>query len=608
MTKASAAFRPLHHTASALVIRGSRGPNPAPRGVERMRAIATIQLAAFIAMVGILACPVRPVRAGDPVGPTQPSDLVLVEELRRIEVIERVSPSVVCMYDQIKHGGGSGVIISPEGNGLTNYHVVAGMLDDRRGYGGLGDGVLYEMEVLGVDPTGDVAMFRLEGPGRLPYAPLGDSGRAALGDAVIVMGNPFVMSEDYSPSVTMGIVTGLHRYQWGVKGNLTYSDCIQTDASINPGNSGGPLFNMQGEIIGINGRISVNTRGRYNVGFGYAISSNQIRRFVPALRAGLLARHGDLLATVVTGGDGSLLFDRIASDSPLGEAGVKKDDRLLAFDGVRLTSANHYVSLIGTYPEDWPVPLDLQRGDRRWTEIVRLAPVEPNMKTGFEVKREVNLREVQRVLEAHRKAVLADDDAAAPKKLGWKITREFPDDPQAPPQTFSAADAADAVRFTRQHDDGSAGATITYNQSSASRLENDGDPADLPVEIGMAYQALFVLQRVMTKPAESMDLDKVAITGADFGSGRVDLEMSSASDAWEVLEWPVAEHLLARYSFDPRTGRCTRIRVKDIPSGAQAVIELTDYKDVGGGFRPCGMDLIGPTYRFRDRLSDWGPV
>jgi len=76
-----------------------------------------------------------------------------------------------------------------------------------------------------------------------------------------------------------------------MRGTLLYPDCIQTDASINPGNSGGPLFNFKGEVVGINGRVSLRERGRVNIGVGYAISSNQIKRCLPDLRAHLAARR-----------------------------------------------------------------------------------------------------------------------------------------------------------------------------------------------------------------------------------------------------------------------------------------------------------------------------
>src|SRR5205823_10384616 len=133
-----------------------------------------------------------------------------------------------------------------------------------------------------------------------PAAPLADSDKVKAGDWTLAMGNPFLLATDFTPTVTYGLVSGVHRYQYpeASKGLLEYTDCIQIDTSINPGNSGGPLFNMAGELIGINGRISLEKRGRVNSGVGYAISINQIKNFLGQLRAGLDSDHASLGAIV----------------------------------------------------------------------------------------------------------------------------------------------------------------------------------------------------------------------------------------------------------------------------------------------------------------------
>ncbi|MCC7290733.1 MAG: trypsin-like peptidase domain-containing protein [Phycisphaerales bacterium] len=341
-------------------------------------------------------------RAQDPAPSAPPS------EAQRLSVIDRVSPAVVCIFDPLQRGGGSGVILDEQGYGLTNFHVVADMLAERRGLAGLSSGYLYDLEVLGIDPGGDVAMFRLTGQHeatpsahdpspavrdpssdardagaeRYPFAPLGDSDAVRLGDPVLAMGNPFVLAEDYTPTVTSGRVTGMHRYQYGEGNQLLYSDCIQTDAAINPGNSGGPLFNLRGEVIGINGRISINTRGRFNVGVGYAISANQIQRFIPGLRAGLLVRHGTLQATVIDRA-GAVVFDRLLEDAPAWDAGIRPGDRLLSFDGRRIESANHFASLLGTYPEGWRVTVEYERGELRKAVQTRLEPLPVKLELPF---------------------------------------------------------------------------------------------------------------------------------------------------------------------------------------------------------------------------------
>jgi S1-C subfamily serine protease len=336
-----------------------------------------------------------------------PDDLaaVLAWEQRRVDLVERISPAVVCVYDRGQRGGGSGVLIDSSGVGLTNYHVVAGLLrggpHSGRGWGGLSDGRLYELEVLGIDPTGDVAMFRLHGRDDFPSVPLGDSDAVRLGDSVLALGNPFVLSEDHTPTVTAGVITGVHRYQWGQGNSLVYSDCLQTDAPVNPGNSGGPLFNARGEVIGINGRISINARGRYNVGFGYAISSNQIKRYIPALRAGLLAAHGTLQATVVDRSEG-VIFNEIVRQAPAYDAGVRVGDRLIALNGQPIRSRNHFASFLGTLPAGQCVALTTARDGVVRTALTRLEPLPVRLQSPFPTNEEANQREMLRVVRRFR--------------------------------------------------------------------------------------------------------------------------------------------------------------------------------------------------------------
>ena len=163
---------------------------------------------------------------------------------------------------------------------------------------GMADGKLYDAVVVGLDPTGDVALIKLFGRDDFPAAELGDSDQVRVGDWVFAMGNPFLLATDFQPTVTYGIISGVHRYQFPPGTLLEYADCLQTDASINPGNSGGPLFDAEGRLIGINGRGSFEKRGRVNVGVGYAISINQIKNFLGCLRSGRIVDHATLGARV----------------------------------------------------------------------------------------------------------------------------------------------------------------------------------------------------------------------------------------------------------------------------------------------------------------------
>lgn len=556
----------------------------------------------------------------------QPSALQMVrhQEAARIETVRRVLPSVVCVFDRLERGGGSGVLIDEEGYGLTNYHVVAGLLETRRGLGGLGDGVLYELEVLGIDITGDVAMFRLippKKPYRFPHAALGDSDLVRMGDTALVMGNPFTLSEDYSPTVTMGLVTGINRYQAGSGGNLTYTDCIQVDASVNPGNSGGPLFNESGQVIGINGRISINTRGRYNVGFGYAISTNQIKRFMPALRAGLLARHGTWQATVKNVSKGEVTFDQVRRLGPAYQAGVRVGDRLAALDGVRIRSANHVLSLIGTYPSDWPVLVRIERDQQLRELVVRLESIEPRMRRPFLVNRSVNERQIRRVIEQFQKTVRTNESTSWPEQWNWRVTRDHHPVGQhgfaRDAQEFDVSIQAEGPVIMWERVEGELiERTIEYDEMQATqRVKSVGEATALPIEDQLVYAALYHMHRTLMTPLDDLDLTQLWHVGADAVVTPLppeSLEIRPPSERqrldWpilEIIEWPLSGGAIARYEFDTLTHELVLIRIKDLLSGAETTIELSDHRDIGGLHWPTALEVHGQGFHYCDTMTDW---
>lgn len=298
-------------------------------------------------------------------------NLIRSAEQRRIAAIQKVQGSVVAIYDVGRQGGGSGVILDPSGIAITNHHVIMGA--GIKGWAGLDDGKLYPWELVGTDPGGDVAVIQLTGRDSFPAAALGDSDRVQVGDWALAMGNPFVLTEDQSPTVTLGIVSGVKRFQEGAGQNqLVYGNCIQIDSSINPGNSGGPLFNLAAEVIGINGRGSFLDRGRVNVGLGYAISANQIKNFLPDLLATKLVEHGTLDANF-SDQNGRVVCSTINELGPVAEAGLALGDTLLEFEGIPIASANQFTNLICTLPEDWPARLVIEASDGTRRQIdVRL--------------------------------------------------------------------------------------------------------------------------------------------------------------------------------------------------------------------------------------------
>ena len=329
---------------------------------------------------------------------------VRADEARRIAVCEQASRAVVCVFaDSARSGGGSGVLIHPDGYGLTNFHVVADFLDSRRGVGGLSDGKLYPLRIIGVDPAGDIVLFKLDGRQRFEFAPLGDSDAARVGQWVLAAGNPFLIAEDLAPTVSLGVIGGVRRYQrgQGARGSLLeYADCIQVSASINPGSSGGPLFNMRGRVIGINGRASFEQRGRVNVGLGYAVTTRQIERFLPALRAGRLCEHGTLGATVRKIGD-ELIVGAIQTLSPAERAGLQLGDELLAVAGRRLHTPNDFLNILTTLPSEWPVLLRLRRDGREYRTAARLERLPLGAAVPFLVDLEHNHAQIRRLLRRY---------------------------------------------------------------------------------------------------------------------------------------------------------------------------------------------------------------
>jgi serine protease Do len=308
---------------------------------------------------------------------------VLEAQAKRIAVIEKVTPTVVAIFAHGGQGGGSGVLISKDGYALTNFHVVQGSGPIMQC--GLADGILYDSVLVGLDKVGDVALIKLlpqqEGKD-FPAASLGDSDKVKAGDWSLAMGNPFLLATDFTPTVTYGMVSGVHRYQYpeASRGLLEYTDCIQVDTSINPGNSGGPLFNMEGELIGINGRISLEKRGRVNSGVGYAISINQIKNFLGHLRAGLDTDHASLGAIISNkeedGTQSGMMVTKILDDCDAHRRGLDYNDELVSFAGRPIANQNQYLNVLGLFPKGWRVPLVYRRDNEKREILVRLMGVQ----------------------------------------------------------------------------------------------------------------------------------------------------------------------------------------------------------------------------------------
>ncbi len=268
---------------------------------------------------------------------------------------------------------GSGIVISKEGEILTNYHVVknADVIKVK-----LSDQTEHEARVVGKDERTDLALIRIgKGTNNLPVARLGTSAGLEVGDWVLAIGNPFGLEL----TVTAGIVSAKGR----VIGAGPYDNFIQTDASINPGNSGGPLINMQGEVVGVNSAIFSQSGG--NIGIGFAIPMDLAKKIVdqlkkngrvvrgwlgiraqdvsPQLAASLgLSRTSGVMAVVT----------EVAENSPAAEAGVKSGDVILEFNGKPLPKSQDLPSLVADTPPGQKITLKIAREKNEQTVAVRV--------------------------------------------------------------------------------------------------------------------------------------------------------------------------------------------------------------------------------------------
>ena len=266
--------------------------------------------------------------------------------------------------------GGSGVIVSPDGEILTNFHVVDGL---RGGEVDLevktADGRTYKAAVLGKDKELDIALIKIDAA-HLPFAALGDSDVARVGEWVVAIGNPLGLEH----TVTQGIISAKGRK---LTGGL--EAFLQTDAAINRGNSGGPLFNMDGEVIGVNTAILSPNGG--SIGIGFAMSSavvknvvDQLQEFGETRRGWLGVRIQDVTpeladALGLAEAKGALVTD--VPEGPAAEAGMQSGDVIVSFDGVQVGDTRGLVRQVGNTEVGKSVPVTVFRGGKTETiEIV----------------------------------------------------------------------------------------------------------------------------------------------------------------------------------------------------------------------------------------------
>ncbi|HEY1908341.1 MAG TPA: trypsin-like peptidase domain-containing protein [Myxococcaceae bacterium] len=259
---------------------------------------------------------------------------------------------------------GSGFLLGPEGYVVSNHHVVkdAQWIQVR-----LADGRVFDAELVGSDPDTDLALLRVLEGSDLPSVVLGDSDRLEVGDWVVAIGNPFGLDR----SVSHGLISAKER----VLGVGPLDDFIQTDALINPGNSGGPLFNMRGEVVGVNSAVISNAQG-----IGFAVPINMVKDLLPNLLDNGHVERGWLGMTVVEEpGKHSAQVVDVYPGGPAAAAGLRSGDRVTTINGRPVDSYLQLLRKISLLAPGTLVRMGVQRGTaaREFTARVVERPVRP---------------------------------------------------------------------------------------------------------------------------------------------------------------------------------------------------------------------------------------
>jgi putative serine protease PepD len=311
------------------------------------------------------------------------SEPVVASDLPATLIYDRSAKGVV----EIASSGGSGIgsqsaqgsgfVSDEDGHIVTNQHVVAGASSISVSFW---NGVELDAELVGTDPSTDLAVLRVDAPsGLLSPVRLADSSAVDVGDPVLAMGSPFGLEG----TITSGIVSALHR-EMTAPNNFTIIDTIQTDAAINHGNSGGPLLDHQGRVIGVNAQIESESGGSDGVGF--AIPANTVRSIVRQLISTGEAQHAYLgvkMAPAVV--DGGVPITEVVPDTPADDAGLRAatgrnlvdgqqvptgGDVIVEFDGQAVKSPTALQSAVDARrPGDTVSVVVLRNGDKRTIEV-----------------------------------------------------------------------------------------------------------------------------------------------------------------------------------------------------------------------------------------------
>jgi serine protease Do len=370
-----------------------------------MVAVAFSPPRALLCCVALLLSPVMGGSRADALSADSPG-IRMLEEIQTVitELAEQAKPSVVNLFpitgaSRLREGSGertpnasgsgSGLIVDSEGHIVTNNHVIGDATEIEVRFS---DKTKLIAHVVGKDPDTDLAVLKVITDRPLPSARFGDSASVKVGQWVLAVGNPFGLDR----TVTLGVVSGVGRENINLS---RYENFIQTDASINPGNSGGPLFNLRGEVIGINTAII-----NFAQGIGFAIPSNMAKQVIEQLLAkgkvvrgwlgvGIQPLTAELAKKFgVNEGEG-VLVNEVFEKDPAALAGIKPGDVIVRIDGAVVDSPNKLSRLIATRTPGATskievvrdltyLTLDVPLTERRDTSVMASVPQQQEEKLG----------------------------------------------------------------------------------------------------------------------------------------------------------------------------------------------------------------------------------
>ena len=291
-------------------------------------------------------------------------------------VAANVGPSVVTVSATVGDGNfvgeavGTGVVISADGEILTNAHVVAGAQDVRVRFSGNTEPT--PANVVAADPDNDLALLRVDVGAELPAAPLADPASIRIGDPVIAIG--FALDLDGAPTVTAGIVSAVDR-TLSVSPAVALDGLIQTDAAISSGNSGGPLVNAAGQVIGINTAVAESDVEVAATNVGFAIGVGEVLDVLEDLRSGEQREPGLLgvnLADRNDGGSGALVA-QVTAGSPAQVAGLEVGDVVVAVDDQPINGSEGLVGVVRDHSPGDQIAIVVVRDDEEVTLTATLA-------------------------------------------------------------------------------------------------------------------------------------------------------------------------------------------------------------------------------------------